>query len=138
MPIRDYARGDVVTASPDATAASLAATMEEKRVGSVVIVEDGEPVGIVTDRDIAVRVVAAGTDPSVPASAVMTPDPTTLAADAPILEATAAMYDATARRLPVTDDGALVGIIALDDLTVILANELTTLGSVVRAESPER
>jgi len=46
------------------------------------------------------------------------------------------MYEATARRLPVTDGGTLVGIIALDDLIVILSNELTTLSGVVRAGSP--
>lgn len=138
MPIGDYARGDVVTAPPDTTVASLAEIMENDQVGSVVITDaDDVPVGIVTDRDLATRVVAAGADPNEEtAESVMTPDPATLEADAPLLEATAQMYEATVRRLPVTDDGTLVGIIALDDLIVILSNELTTLAGVVRAESP--
>jgi len=138
MPIGDYARGDVVTAPPDATAASLAEMMDSDRVGSVVITDtDDVPVGIVTDRDLTTRIIAAGADPTTEtAESVMTPDPATLEADAPVLEATARMYEATVRRLPVTDGGTLVGIIALDDLIVILSNELTTLSGVVRAGSP--
>ena len=137
MAIRDYARGDVVTAPPEATAGTVADRMDDHGVGSVVITEEDIPVGIVTDRDLTMRIVAGGGDPAeLTARDVMSADPTTIDAGASILDAAALMYEMTVRRLPVTEDDSLVGIIALDDLTMILANELSHLAGVVRAEAP--
>ena len=64
MPIQDLAREDVVTASPDTPVADVARMMDEQTIGSVVVTEGDEPIGIVTDRDLAIRVVAESADPS--------------------------------------------------------------------------
>jgi CBS domain-containing protein len=111
--------------------------MEEVGVGSIVIETDMELVGIVTDRDLAVGVLAAGHAPDeVTAADIMTETPVTVAADDGILTATNAMAEHAVRRLPVVDDGKLVGIVTMDDLIVLLVAELHNLGHVVEAESP--
>lgn len=137
MTIRNLARSDVVTAGRDATATELAATMYDRGVGSVVVEDDGRPVGIVTDRDLAMEVLRTGTDPETTTAAdVMTADPVTASVDAGVFEVTAAMSEAGVRRMPVVDGEELVGMLALDDLLVLLGDELRNLAGVVEAESP--
>lgn len=137
MPISDIARSGVVTAGPDATAASLAKQLEDNNVGSVVIVEGDAPVGIVTDRDLALAVVAAGRDPGgVTAADLMTEDLVTVEADVGTFDLCSTMCDNAVRRVPVVEDGALVGIITLDDMLTLLADELQHLATVVAEESP--
>jgi CBS domain-containing protein len=137
MTIRDVAITGIETAGPDTTAEALALRMEEVGVGSIVIETDMEPVGIVTDRDLAVSVLAAGHAPDeVTAADIMTETPVTVAADDGILTATNAMAEHAVRRLPVVDDGKLVGIVTMDDLIVLLVAELNNLSRVVEAESP--
>ncbi|MHB9285913.1 CBS domain-containing protein [Halobacteriales archaeon Cl-PHB] len=138
MTIADILIEGVETAGPHATAEALALRMEEAGVGSIVIEEEMQPVGIVTDRDLAMRVDARGGDASeVTAADVMTPDPATMPVEAGILQLTDAMQQAMVRRMPIVDDqGTLVGIVTLDDVMRLLATELYDLASVVQAESP--
>jgi CBS domain-containing protein len=137
MTVQDIAITGIETAGPDTTAEALALTMEEKDVGSVVIEREMEPVGIVTDRDLAVRVLAADSDPStVTAEDIMSETPVTIPAEASILELTNAMCRHAVRRVPVVDADGLLGIVTLDDVMVLLAAELNNLGSVIEAESP--
>jgi CBS domain-containing protein len=138
MTIRDLVRTDIVTASSDQSAGNLATLMKEENVGSVVIVENRRPVGIVTDRDLTVKVLKERADPrEVTASDVMTPGPVTAGMDDGVFAVIRAMRDAPARRMPVVaDDGTIAGIITLDDLLVLLADELQGLATVVEAESP--
>jgi len=107
-----------VTAADAATALELARAMEEKNVGSVIVVRGGRPVGIVTDRDIVLRVVLRGLDPSTTrASEFMTKNLVTVADGLSIADAAARMRESGVRRLPVTADaGELVGVVSLDDL----------------------
>ncbi|EMA65095.1 CBS domain-containing protein [Halorubrum kocurii] len=138
MPIEDLARSDAVTADPEAPVADLAATMEEESVGSVVITVDETPVGIVTDRDLTVRVLGAGLDPTEQtAEDVMTDDLRTAEPDAGFHEAASMMADHGIRRLPVSDGDTLVGIITADDVTELLADEQQMLGDIIRAQRPE-
>jgi len=138
MTIRDLVRTDIVTASSDQSAGNLATLMSEENVGSVVIVEERRPVGIVTDRDLTVKVLEERADPrEVTASDVMTPGPVTAGMDDGVFDVIRAMRDAPARRMPVvSEDGTIAGIITLDDLLVLLADEFQGLGEVVEAESP--
>jgi CBS domain-containing protein len=108
--------------------------MRNEGVGSVVVVDDGTPVGIVTDRDVALR--AASSPEGRVASQVMTPDPVVVDAGAGVFELTELMEDAGVRRVPVTEDGDLVGILTLDDLVWLLVDELDNLTDVIEAESP--
>lgn len=138
MPIGDLARPDVVTAPPDQTAGNLATLLAEEGVGSVVIVDDERPVGIVTDRDLVIEVLDPRADPrETTAADVMTETLVTVPVEAGVFEVTERMVEESVRRLPVVNaDGALAGIITLDDLVLLLAEELYNLGGVVQAEAP--
>jgi CBS domain-containing protein len=137
MTVSDLMRTEVVTASPDEPANELATAMRDESVGSVVITEDGAPVGIVTDRDLAVRITADGLDPSeMPARNVMTEDPATVDVDTGIMDLVDTMEEASVRRMPVVDGGELAGIVTLDDLSVLLTSEQQRLADVIEAESP--
>lgn len=137
MTIRDVAQRDVVTAHPGQSAGNLATVMKEENVGSVIIQEDRRPVGIVTDRDLAMKVLEPRADPrTVTAEEIMTENPITVEADVGIFEATKLLFEAEVRRLPVVDDGEIMGIITLDDFLVLFTDELNGLAGVVEAESP--
>ncbi len=111
----------------------VARRMRECRVGCVVVTRGARPIGIVTDRDLALRVVAEGLDPNVtPVSDVVTMDVTTVPRDASIETAVRIMRERGVRRLPiVAEDGRVTGIVTADDLTILLAQELGELGSSI-------
>lgn len=138
MPVQDLARSDVVTATKETAVSKIAEQMANERVGSVVIAEDETPVGIVTDRDLALRCVAEEADPTeLTAENVMTEDIHTIQRDAGFYDAVGRMSDNGVRRLPVTDeDDQLVGILTTDDLEELLANEHQELADVIRAQRP--
>lgn len=138
MPVEDLARSDVVTATERTAVSEIAQQMADETVGSVVIVDDKTPVGIVTDRDLALRCVAEEVDMGdQTAENVMTEELETIGRDDGFYEAVDLMSEAGIRRLPVTDDaGALVGIITSDDLTTLLADEQQGLAEVIEAQRP--
>jgi CBS domain-containing protein len=113
--------------------------MRERRVGTLVVVDDtGKPVGLVTDRDLALRVVAVGGDPrAMSVGAVMTAYPETVSETAPIESALALMRSGSFRRLPVVnEDGKLVGILSLDDVLGLLAEEFALIAGLLEREAP--
>jgi len=112
--------------------------MKEEDVGSVVIEEDGRPVGIVTDRDLVLDVLEPRADPTkVTAGDIMTDTPVTVTHDVGVFETIRLMQEHAIRRMPVTDENeSLTGIVTLDDLVVLLADELDTLAGVIESESP--
>ncbi|CAN5132445.1 CBS domain-containing protein [soil metagenome] len=108
---------DPSTLAPSSTLGEAATIMKQEDCGSVPIVEDGRLVGIVTDRDIVVRAIAAGKDPrSCPVAEVMSADPVTVSPDASADEASKIMADRQIRRLPVVDGKKLVGLVAIGQL----------------------
>lgn len=138
MPIEDLARTDVVTVSPDTPIADVAETMAEEHVGSVVITDEEDLVGIVTDRDLTVRVLAEEADEAgLTAEDVMTEELCTIARDAGFYKATELMSENGIRRLPVCDGGDLVGIVTFDDLTELLSDEQRQMSDVIQAQRPE-
>ncbi|MEF8807292.1 CBS domain-containing protein [Natronomonas sp.] len=138
MPIEDLARSDVVTADPETPVPDLAAIMDEEGVGSVVITDGDTPVGIVTDRDLTVRVLGGELDPAgQTAEDVMTTDLCTIERGAGFYEATTLMAENGIRRLPVCDGDSLVGIITSDDLSELLADEQQQFAEIIRAQRPE-
>jgi CBS domain-containing protein len=113
--------------------------MREHHVGALVVVEKREgatfPVGMITDRDIVVEVIAvAGVRPeSLTVGDVMTNDVATVPEGCGVFEAIELMCDKGVRRLPVvTPDGRLVGLLALDDLLRVLSVELSGLAAAVQ------
>lgn len=123
-----------VVAELEESAATAARRMRDFRVGCVVVVRDGRPVGIVTDRDLAVRVVAEGRDADrTLVSEIVTYEATTVPRDAGVETAVRLMSERGVRRLPiVTDDGRVTGIVTADDLTVLLTGLLGALGAGIR------
>ena len=130
-----------VTASPDTTVREAAHRMLTRKVGAVVVVNRrGKPIGIVTDRDIAVKVVAQGADPAVVrVGSLIRRQPTVIAEEAGVLDATKLLSRRGIRRLPVVDrSGGLVGIISLDDLLMLIGSELSNIASTLANELGRR
>ena len=125
----------VITASAQMTVAEAASAMRAKNVGALVVVNAGRPVGMLTDRDIVVEVVAQGKDPEVVRVAdVMHRKPATIRDDLGILDAVKAFAKTGVRRLPVVaKSGLLVGVITVDDLVMLLGNELGHLAGGLSA-----
>jgi CBS domain-containing protein len=117
-----------------ASAREAAQAMAGHHVGCLIVVEDGRPVGIVTDRDIALQVLAERRDPDVyPVSCCMQSPVVTLRADRNLADASRTMRRTGVRRLPLVDhSGQLVGFVASDDLIGLLGNGLNALAQAVR------
>jgi len=108
---------DPATVQPGSTATEAAALMKSKDCGSLPIAEGGKLVGIVTDRDIVLRVVAAKKDPAmVKVSEIMTKDPATIGPEATAADASKLMSEKQVRRLPVVENGKLVGMLVIGQL----------------------
>lgn len=128
----------LVTAAPTTPVREVARYMQEQAVGSVVVVDENRPVGIVTDRDLTLDVVNRNLDFETPVKEVMTHDPVTIDATAGVMDACRKMKHEKVRRLPVVEDGSLTGFLAVDDLIVLLQEELECLAEVIRYECPAR
>ena len=127
----------IVTAAPEERVKAVAERMADHNVGSVVVVRDQKPVGIVTDRDLALRVLGAGLDPDTSVRDVMTREVRTLDESTPIEDALTSMKSSGVRRIVVTgEDGALAGIVSLDDILELLVEEVERIGAILREESP--
>ncbi|MFH5797931.1 cyclic nucleotide-binding/CBS domain-containing protein [Haladaptatus sp. CMAA 1911] len=143
MGVRDIMRSEIVSVGPDADIEDIGNTMFSRGVGSVVVAEDGELRGIVTDRDLAVEPLTENRDRNVfegeiaptdvPARSVMTTDPLTVSPDDELPAVLERMRDAIARRIPVVEDGDVVGIVALDDVIVHIAGESARVSAELRS-----
>ncbi len=140
MPIGEVCIRDVVVASRETTALEAARLMAHNHVGNLVVVEDiggrKVPVGIITDRDIVRNVVAEALDASVfTLGDLAARDLVTTGEDQGIYECMQQMRINGIRRMPVVDrKGGLVGIISLDDLIQLLAEEMSELAKVIVRE----
>ena len=114
----------VETVSPESTVLEAVARMNERRIGSVLVTDRYrpgqvyQPIGIFTERDVMVRVLARGLDPATThVGDVMTRDPVTIHARATVAEAMCLVTEKRCRHLPVVDDTGLCGLISIGDLT---------------------
>ena len=108
----------VVTAETHDTLRRVGELMRDRNVGSVVVCESGRPVGVITDRDLALAVVADTVEPRAPAGDHASRPLVTGEVEMDIEEAVALMVQHHIRRLPVTRGEELVGIVTIDDLAV--------------------
>ncbi len=136
MPVRDYCQPAVRTVGPEETARFMAQHMDRADVGCLVVVEEGRPTGIVTDRDLALTLLCDGRDAgAVTAGELATRVPVAIHENAPLAEALHTLRQNGVRRLPVVDDaGKLTGILTADDLLKALALELSGLGGALSAQ----
>jgi CBS domain-containing protein len=126
---------DVVTIPGEATARDAADAMRARAVGSLVVLRDGGPVGIVTDRDLLERVIANGKDAGATPTAEVMSQPLQVAGPEDPLDRIVKLMSAQGiRRVPVVRDGELVGIVALDDVLAEVAEELHDLAEGIRRE----
>lgn len=124
-----------ITAGPQDTLASIAKTLKEHHVGAVVIVNEGRPVGIVTDRDLALALGVEGFTLQTPAQEIMTRHVLAIPDDSSILAATQFIRECRVRRLPIVDSqDCVVGMVSLDDLLRLLVRELYNLGEGIKGE----
>ena len=110
---------DPRTVEAGATCVDAAREMRDGDVGSIVVVDNGAVAGIITDRDIVVRVVAGGTDPSsAKVRDAATMSPVTLTVDQSVDDAIRTMREQDIRRIPVVQDNRPAGIVSLGDLAI--------------------
>ncbi|RDI47926.1 CBS domain-containing protein [Falsibacillus pallidus] len=117
MQVRDVMTSHVESCTNQDTLQDVANKMQSLNVGAIPVVENGQVVGMVTDRDLAVRGVASG-NTSNTVSQVMSNKIVTVNADASLEEASALMSQHQIRRLPVVENGQIVGMLSLGDLAV--------------------
>lgn len=140
MAIGEICNREVVFARRNDTVREAAQLMRDSHVGDLVVVEERNgrrvPTGILTDRDIAVGIVAKGLDPDVLAVGdVVGPELVLVKEDAGVSETIELMRAKGVRRIPVVDaSGALVGIVTADDMLDLLAEELSALVRMVSRE----
>jgi CBS domain-containing protein len=149
MTLDRYRRPRMIVLPPTATAYEAARAMAEHAIGAVLVSQGHEIVGIVTDRDLVLEIVAADLDPySTPLSDVMSHDVVTLDIGASLAEVTRLMRLHACRRIPITEDGRPVGLVTLDDLLadgefaqatrLVVAAQLDEASGAARAPLPPR
>ncbi|GGK75034.1 CBS domain-containing protein [Streptomyces flaveus] len=117
--VREVMTPGVVTVRPDASLVEAAQLMRAHDIGDVLVSGEHSVLGVLTDRDIALRAVADGVDPlTVSAHAVCTPNPVVVGPEDAVSAAVELMREHAIRRLPVVEDGHTVGMVSLGDLAV--------------------
>lgn len=140
MSVGRFCNREVVFIEKSAGIPEVSRLMREHHVGDLIVVEERAgrrvPVGIVTDRDVVIEVLAEGVDlQGVTVGDVMSFDLVTAREDDDLFDTIKAMRAKAVRRIPVVDaSGALVGILSVDDLLDIFAEHLTDLAALVRRE----
>jgi CBS domain-containing protein/uncharacterized protein (DUF2267 family) len=138
MTLERYRRERIVVQRPDTPVAEAACAMESNHIGVVLVQERGRPIGLLTDRDIALRVVGRGLDPvTTQIRHVMTPDPAMLPIDAAEQEAIVLMRDRHVRRIPLVEGERIAGIVTLDDLILDDGADPRSVAGLVRAQLEE-
>ncbi len=118
MKIRDVMTPNPRTVSPNDTVRAAAQVMQEEDTGAVPVVDDGQVLAVVTDRDIVVRVVAEGGSFSSPVGDIATKSVICVTPEMSTSEASDLMSEHQIRRLPVVENDRLVGIVSIGDLAV--------------------
>lgn len=140
MTIGEICNREVIVIQRDETIQEAAKLMRQFHVGAIIVIDKPNggavPVGVITDRDLVVEVMATELDETViTVGDIMTPELFTVTENTAIDEAVELMRKKTVRRLPVVDDsGELIGILTLDDALQLLAEQLLDLAKLVRYE----
>jgi CBS domain-containing protein len=110
--------------------------MEENDVGCIIVEGDGKLVGIITDRDVALKVAGTARDPlTTRVDEVMSPDPIRISVDRDVRSLTALLHAYHVRRIPIVDSfNEVLGIVTLDDLIGLLGDEMSEIGKAIAEE----
>jgi CBS domain-containing protein len=134
MSLREFCKRPIVTITPEHTILDACQLMREHNIGCLLVTEqDGRLSGVLTDRDIALRVTGEGRDPQLATvEGIMTPNPVRIPVDKSRHELTTLMHSQRVRRIPIIDrEGKPIGIATLDDLLVLLGDEMSEIGKTV-------
>jgi CBS domain-containing protein/uncharacterized protein (DUF2267 family) len=138
MSLKWYQRPRLVALNTGAPVLEAARAIENNNIGAVVVQDQGAVVGIVTDRDLAVRVVGRGLDPkTTPLADVMTTPVVTLSPKDSQSDAIRLMQERNVRRIPLVEGKRFVGLVTLDDLLLDEAAPLDQLAAIVQAQIGE-
>jgi CBS domain-containing protein/uncharacterized protein (DUF2267 family) len=138
MSLRWYVRPRLVALKPVTSVLEAARAIEQNNIGAVIVQDKGSVVGIVTDRDLAIRVLGRGLDPRVTTvGEVMTTSVASLAPTDTQASAIRLMQKRNVRRIPLVEGGRFVGIVTLDDLLLDEAAPIDRLAAIVAAQIGE-
>jgi len=121
MTIADVMTKSVISVDSTITVNETAKMMEDSKVGAVIVMENNTPVGIVTDRDFAVKVAAHAYQISEPIKLIMSSPLVSINSDESVRSAADLMHDRKIRKLPVIKEGEVIGIITASDIVNLLA-----------------
>ncbi|HSG05426.1 MAG TPA: CBS domain-containing protein [Nitrospiria bacterium] len=140
MPLSDFCKGPVFTVSPEDTAFRAGELMRDHRIGCLVVTKEDRPIGLLTDRDLVVRVMTERKDPLfTQVRDIMSMNPVVAAEGLGINDVIRLMKTHAIRRIPVVSgDGKLVGIITMDDLIGMMGTEMAGMGDAIIAELGQR
>ncbi|MEQ9618064.1 MAG: CBS domain-containing protein [Deltaproteobacteria bacterium] len=140
MSLESLCRREIVCVNRSTMVIDATKMMEEKNVGSVVVIDMDRPLGILTDRDVMIRLVNNGLDAEkTPVSDVMSREIITLNQKTGLYEALEQIKDSksSVRRFPIVDDnGSIKGIITLDDVIYLLGKEMSDVSAIIESERP--
>jgi CBS domain-containing protein len=126
MSLKPLMTKELTSLPSTATVLDAAKYMTDMNVGSVIVVDDDKPSGILTDRDIVTKVLSRDKDPkTTKIRDIMTSPAVTISEDRDIIDVTRLMSERGIRRFPVVDaNGKIIGVITLDDVLVFLGQEM--------------
>lgn len=133
MSLENFCRKPVIKVSLDKNVVQACQLMEENNIGCLIAEDNGKLCGIVTDRDIALKVAGALRDPETTrVKDIMTPDPIRISMDKDLRQLTSLMHAFHVRRVPIVNGhDTIVGIITLDDIIALIANEMSEIGKAI-------
>lgn len=140
MPIVDYCRRNPCTATESESVREATRRMDARGVGCVVVVDsENRPIGMLTDRDVVMKVLRRRRDPDATTvgEVMQGEELSSVTVDAPVERAVRRMHVEGVRRIPVVDhDRRLVGIFAADDAVQLVSSELAGVAEAMRAQFP--
>jgi CBS domain-containing protein len=136
MSLQTFCGKRVVTISPERSVAEACWLMKEKNVGCLIAEHEGKLCGIITDRDIALKVTGEEKDPlTTMVQEIMTSDPVRISVDKDLPDLVSLMHSRHVRRVPIVDGEELtLGIVTLDDLIALFGYEMSELGKAISEE----
>jgi CBS domain-containing protein len=139
MSLQNYCQKPVIRVAPDTNITEACQLMEQNNVGCLIAEREGRLCGIVTDRDIALRVAGAKRDPDKTlVKDIMTPDPIRISVDKDLHHLTAMMHAYHVRRVPIVNGfDTTLGIVTLDNLIAQLGDQMSEIGKAISEEFPQ-
>jgi len=133
MSLQKFCQRPIVTISPEKNALEACHLLREKNVGCLVAEEEGKLYGILTDRDIALKVAGEGKNPHMlKVREIMTANPASISVDKSLHDLTTLMHTHHVRRVPIVNrEYKVTGIVTLDDLLALLGDEMSDMGKTV-------